>query len=64
MHKRLMNGMEPAVDQGEHYGFRLSWNPDDNRYYVESTLGATATFAEWRNAVQYARRNQIGEPVK
>jgi hypothetical protein len=58
MHKRIMNGDEPAVDQGEHYGWRISWNPDDGRYYVEAVGRETATFAEWRNAIQYARTHQ------
>ena len=58
MHKRLMNGTEPAVDQGVHYGWCASWNPDDGKYYIEIPGGRAKVFTEWRNAVQWARRNR------
>ncbi len=54
--KRLaMNGNEPMVDQGELNGWHLSWNPDTNRFHVESAR-RNAVFKEWRNAVGYARK--------
>lgn len=58
--KRGANG-EPLVDQGHVHGLPVSWNPDDDRFYVHK-IGTTdgtnvlGTFSAWRNAVQYARR--------
>lgn len=45
---------EPCIDQHEINGWCITWNPDDARYYVQRGE-ATATFKEFRNAVQYAR---------
>ena len=33
----IMNGLEPAVIQLELRTIRLSWNPDDGRFYVETS---------------------------
>ena len=49
------NGDEPAVTQGECNGWMLSWNPDDGKFHVGDVNETKARFAEWRNAVQYAR---------
>ena len=48
---------DPSVDQGQHFGWFVTWNPDDGRFYVsEADDGvATATFKDWRNARQYCR---------
>jgi hypothetical protein len=60
--KPTMNGTEPTVEQPPCNGWNLSWNPDDNRWYVEhpDTLEVVATRRERRNAVQYARNHQAG----
>ena len=55
MGKRLlMNGTEPMVDQGEWHGWKMSWNPDDGRFYVAKG-DKTCTFKSWRNATYYAK---------
>ena len=47
---------EPFVNQPDENGHPMSWNPDDNRWYVHNTDGdVIATFADRRNAIQYAR---------
>lgn len=53
------SGLEPAVNQGVECGWYMSWNPDDNRFYVSPHADSTEArvFKDWRNAVQYARRN-------
>ena len=56
MYRLKMNGAEPAVDQGMIHGLRVTWNPDDGRFYVEGPDGVH-TFDLWRNAVQYCRRH-------
>jgi hypothetical protein len=58
---------EPLVDQGHVHGLPVSWNPDDDRFYVHK-IGTTdgtnvlATFKSWRNAVQFARRKVSALP--
>lgn len=56
-----MAGGEPMVDQPTVNGHAISWNPDDGRYYVhpaeDRATPAIATFKEFRNAVQYAKRH-------
>lgn len=58
-HRRRMNGEEPMVRQNPLNGWLLSWNPDDNRYYVThpETDDTVATFKDWDNTVYYARRH-------
>ncbi len=56
-----MNGSEPAINQPAVNGWAISWNPDDDRWYVErpDALGvAVATFKDRRNAIQYARTHK------
>ena len=48
---------EPLVDQGILNGFSLSWNPDDDRYYIQRGEDTVAAFRHWRNATTYARRH-------
>ena len=58
-HRLATNGDTPAINQGVVHGWYLSWNPDDDRFYVGAANGlATATFSELRNAVQYARKHK------
>lgn len=53
-----------AIDQGMEKGFYLSYNPDDERYYVcenDDGVNPRASFKRFANAVQWARnwwRNQ------
>jgi len=59
---------EPLVDQGHVHGLPVSWNPDDDRFYVHK-IGTTdgtnvlAIFKSWHNAVQFARRKVTARPV-
>jgi len=50
---------EPCINQGELNGKQLSWNPDNNRFYVTVDEDTVATFAGnkkgWSNMVQWAR---------
>ncbi len=60
----IMAGNEPMIDQGIINGWNMSWNPDDNRYYVArivrgDELEFVANYNAWRNAVQYARTHSI-----
>lgn len=59
--KRLPTG-EPEVDQGTVHGFPVSYNPDDEKFYILQPDVAELNDAEvlgrfkgWRNAVQFAR---------
>jgi hypothetical protein len=54
--RREPNG-EPKIDQGQLNGWFLTWNPDDDRFYVspEDDGVAVATFARFTNATRYAR---------
>lgn len=58
---RMAPNGDPYVDQGHVHGLPVSWNPDDDRFYVHK-IGTTdgtnvlGTFSSWRNAVQFARR--------
>lgn len=57
--RRLMSGGEPMVNQGTRHGWTVSWNPDDERYYVSRTDGTTAaTFAGWANAMYYCKTHR------
>lgn len=53
-----MTGQEPSVEQGEIDGFTVSWNPDDDRFYVQSGEDTRASFQDWRNVVQYCRTHK------
>lgn len=56
--KREVSG-EPAVDQGKVAGNQISWNPDDGLFYVgPGDLEVKGRFADWRNAVQFAKRHK------
>jgi hypothetical protein len=53
----------PQISQHEIEGVvRLSWNPDDSRFYVEkwnkeySEWHTAGNYKEWRNAVAHAKR--------
>ena len=54
------NGV-PCVDQGEIHGFPVTYNPDDDRFYIHepgTTDGTNVIVArqDWRNIVQCARK--------
>lgn len=62
---------KPLIDQGEHYGYKFTYNPDDDRFCVHELNegrkfeedagggGILATFdvksRGWANAIQFAR---------
>lgn len=48
----------PVVNQGDVHGWAVSWNPDDNRFYVhapDEDSTTRAVFKDWRNVIQYCR---------
>lgn len=49
------------VDQGVINGWYMSYNPDDNRFYVSEHPDSTdaKVFRLWRNAMQYARKHTV-----
>ncbi len=64
---RIYADGEPEVEQGKHHGFILSWNPDDNRYYVhapDEDKTVCATFKRWTNAVRWAKTHKVKEYVQ
>ncbi len=54
---------EPAITQQSVNGFDISWNPDDNRFYVCDRPGpwydleTRTTFKDLRNARAWTKRN-------
>jgi len=52
---------EPAVEQPSLWGWAISWNPDDGRWYVDwpDDRGTRITFRERRNLVQWTRKNPL-----
>ena len=63
--KRHANGLI-AVDQGIVHNHPVSYNPDDGKFYIHEPgvtdgTGVLATFKDWRNAVQFARRRSIDQ---
>jgi hypothetical protein len=58
---RSVTTSEPRVDQGYVNGWFMSYNPDDNRFYVSQHPNSdhARTFREWRNAVRYARTHTV-----
>ena len=48
---------KPLVDQHTIGQWRITWNPDDAMYYVNSLsdVGNSRVFKEFRNAVYYAK---------
>jgi glutamate/tyrosine decarboxylase-like PLP-dependent enzyme len=56
---REPNGLV-AVEQTPVNGWAISFNPDDDRFYVHNADGSTAaTFTALRNARQYARGHTL-----
>lgn len=48
------------VEQGLVHNWPVSYNPDDERFYVErSDKTAVATFKEFRNAVRYCKTHTV-----
>ena len=61
--KRKFNG-EPYVEQSTVNNMDITWNPDDNRFYVSTANDCNdvkATFKNntkgFQNAVQFARKH-------
>ena len=60
MEKRIktrMNGDEPAVEQHECNGYAISWNPDDERFYVQKGAEFLGSFSLLRNARQWCKKH-------
>ena len=54
--KRLASG-DLAVRQDQIGDLEITWNPDDERFYVSNPDGKTlGTFARRDNAITFARR--------
>jgi hypothetical protein len=57
-------GGQVAIDQGEHHGHPITYNPDDERFYVHrpgttngtEILGGFSGSRGFSNALQFARR--------
>jgi hypothetical protein len=49
---------EPFVNQGTLHGWELSWNPDDNKFYLTKDNWRTAIYKAWRNVIQHARNRK------
>lgn len=56
--KRTAPNGEPLVDQGTHFGWPITWNPDDGKFYVGGISQRARVFTRWSNAIQYARTHQ------
>lgn len=64
-----MDGATPAIYQGKINGWMITWNPDDNRFYVERadhTPGATYAGNErgLQNARQFAKNHDARAKAK
>ena len=64
-HKMLQNPNrdEPSICQDDVYGFSISWNPDDNRFYITNQHSITVrTFKGntkgFSNLVWWCKHNQ------
>lgn len=55
--RKLMPNGEPFVDQGMHYGWHLTYNPDTSKWHVEREEG-DYVFTEWRNAITWVRTHK------
>jgi hypothetical protein len=52
---------EPFIDQGSHFGWPVSWNPDDQRFHVANPdKTSRATFKDWRNVRQWTKEHAQG----
>jgi len=50
---------EIEIDQGRIYNWPVSWNPDDERFYIErADKTARATFKRFSNLVQWCKKHQ------
>ena len=55
-----MHGDEPMVRQPRLNGWVMSWNPDDDLFYIETPAGIVRKkFKHWRNAVAWARDHAV-----
>jgi hypothetical protein len=61
LYQKLAADGTPTVGQYENEFARLSWNPDDDRFYVERTAPqaewrTVGSFKHWHNATRMFRR--------
>ena len=70
--RKTANG-EYAVDQGDMYGFSVSYNPDDDRFYLHGPDGQDGSHViaryesksrGWANLLQFARRKSMMDAGK
>jgi hypothetical protein len=52
-----MNGAEPCVEQRTVNGYNISWNPDDERFYVYKGEDCVTHYKDMRNAVSYCKNH-------
>jgi len=59
--RTIMFGNEPAINQHPRNGWEISWNPDDNRWYVHHPVTSeTMTHCNaMRNAVRWANQHDV-----
>lgn len=57
---KMQNGL-PTVSQPSVNGWIISWNPDDERWYINhpKTHETIANFKERRNAIQFAKTRNV-----
>ena len=58
----IMNGDEPAIEQAIIGDWLITWNPDDDRFYVQHGETVRASFARrkrgWTNALYWAKTHK------
>lgn len=53
-------GGKILVQQGSMGKYDITYNPDDERFYITADEDTVATFANWKNAVYYVRTHNKG----
>lgn len=56
-----LRNTEPTIIQPDCNKWKMSWNPDDNRWYVQhpKTGETMAHYNCRKNAIQWAKKHQI-----
>ena len=50
MHSKRLYLKPDQVDQISQDQYAITWNPDDDRYYVQQNNETIASYKDWRNA--------------
>lgn len=58
----------PQIEQGLVHGLPVTWNPDDDKFYVhkigiEDGTNVLGKFHQWPNAVYFAKRKMKAVPA-